>query len=327
MARVLLVSTATSFRNFWDDDYARFRRAVAKDAFKVHTTIDDPEAADLIIFFEPEDVWLAHDVTSHPYAKRFADKTFLIDPSDRVIPYLPGLYASIERSRYDRSRVRAGFFTWVYDQDWITCDPCGPRPAMLFSFVGSTQGLRVREHIVALDHPRALIRDTSGYPENEGGLPDTRYEQYRHDFAAALRESQFILCPRGAGAATPRFFEAMKAGRVPVILSDNWVAPEGPRWQECSLRVRERDVRRLPHILEQHEARAAEMGQRAREEWEQWFAESVCFHRTVEWCLDIQRSRRLPERLMRRVVLWQLLLPFNFRRKLVPALRRAWTER
>lgn len=326
MAQVLLVSTAKQFRNFWDDEYSRIKRAVAKDAFKVHTTTEDPEAADLIIFFEPDDAWLARDVRSHPYAKQYADKAFLVDPSDRVVPYLPGLYASIERSRYDRSRVRSGFFTWVYDQDWITYDRDGPPPTLLFSFVGSTQGLRVREDIIALDHPRALIRDTSDYPENEGGLPDARYEQYRRDFAAVLRDSQFILCPRGAGAATPRMFETMKAGRVPVMLSDSWVAPEGPRWEACSLRVPERDVNLLPQILEHHQPRAAEMGKRAREEWEQWFSEPVCFHRMVEWCLDIQRTRRLSERLMRRAVLWQLLLPFNFRRKLVPAVRRAWTE-
>jgi len=141
-----------------------------------------------------------------------------------------------------------------------------------------------------------------------------------------LRDSRFILCPTGAGTSTPRFFEAMKAGRVPVILSDNWVAPEGPRWQAFSLRVPERDVRLLPQILEQHETRAAAMGMLAREEFERWFSETVCFHRIVEWCLDIRRSRRLPERLMQRVVLWQLLLPFNFRRKLVPAVRRAWRD-
>jgi len=85
------------------------------------------------------------------------------------------------------------------------------------------------------------------------------------------------------------------------------------------LRVRERDVRSIPDILEPLEPRAAAMGRLAREEFERWFSEPVCFHRIVEWCVSIKASRRLPERLMRRVVLWQLLRPFNFRRKLVPA--------
>lgn len=321
MAQVLLVSTAKTARDFWNDDYTRVKRAVARDAFRVHTTTEDPEAADLIIFFEPDDQWLARDVRNHPYARRYPDKAFLVDPSDRVIPYLPGIYASIERSRYDRSRVRSGFFPTVYDHDWVTHDPAAS-PTLLFSFVGSTQGLRVRDDILALEHPRAVIRDTGGDPANEGGRPEASYERYRRDFGAVMRDSQFILCPRGAGASTPRFFEAMKAGRVPVILSDNWVAPEGPRWDAFSLKVRERDISSLPSLLEHHEARAADMGRMAREAWEQWFSEPVCFHRLVEWCLSIRQTRRLPERLMRRVVLWQLLTPFNFRRKLVPAMLR-----
>ena len=164
-----------------------------------------------------------------------------------------------------------------------------------------------------------MLRDTGSEPENEGGLPDERYDEYHRYFAAVLRDSQFILCPRGAGAATPRFFETMKAGRVLVILSDTWVPPEGPRWPSFSLRIPERDVDLVPHVLERHQAHAAGMGKLAREEWERWFSESVCFHRLVEWCLDIQRARRWPERLSQRFVLWQLLTPFNFRRKLVPA--------
>ena len=92
----------------------------------------------------------------------------------------------------------------------------------------------------------------------------------------------------------------MKAGRVPVILSDDWVPPEGPAWESFSLIVPEREVARVPEILESHEHAAAEMGRRAREQWEQWFSASASFHRIVEWCLSIQRSRRMPERLMRR---------------------------
>jgi hypothetical protein len=117
----------------------------------------------------------------------------------------------------------------------------------------------------------------------------------------------------------------MKAGRVPVILSDELVLPEGPAWEKCALFVRERDVERLPQLLEHREPDAAAMGSFARKEWEQWFSESVSFHRIVEWCLSIQQGRRLPERVMRRVVFWQLLTPYNFRRKLVPAMRCRWS--
>ena len=144
MAKVLLVSTARTKKDFLDDDYERVKRSAARDSFKVHSITEDPDAADLIIFFEPDDHWLARDVRTHPFVRRYSEKVFLVDGSDRVVPFLPGVYASIERSRYDRSRVRSGFFPFVYDYDWITYQPDGPVPTLLFSFVGSKQELRVR---------------------------------------------------------------------------------------------------------------------------------------------------------------------------------------
>lgn len=188
--------------------------------------------------------------------------------------------------------------------------------------MGDVRGHRVRETIATLKHPRALIRDTGDDPANDDGHPAGFYARFHRDFADTMINSRFTLCPRGAGTSTFRLFETMKAGRVPVILSDDWVAPEGPAWSSFSLTVPERHVTRLPEILEAHEHMAHTMGRTAREQWELWFSESASFHRIVEWCLSIQRSRRLPERLMRVAVLWQLLEPFNFRYKLVPGLTR-----
>lgn len=322
MAHALLISTASRPRDFLFDEHARITRAVATDAFKVHSTTDDPAAADVIVFFEPDDPHLASDVRHHPYVRQYPDKCFLFDPSDRVIPFLPGIYASIERRQYDHSRVRSGFYPAVCDHDWITFDADRRPPDLLFSFVGDVRGIPVREAIARMTHPRAVIRDTGDDPANLDGHPEACYETFHRDFAEVLINSAFTLCPRGAGTSTFRLFETMKAGRVPVILSDDWVPPDGPDWPAFSLVVRERDVERLPAILAAREGDAARMGRLAREQWESWFSESASFHRIVEWCLSIQRSRRRPERLMRVVVLWQLLKPFNFRRKLIPALLR-----
>jgi hypothetical protein len=313
VAHALLVATAS-------DDYARITRSAARDTFKIHSTTDDPDAADVIIFFEPDDPYLASDVRNHPHAKRFPEKTFLFDPSDRIVPFLPGIYASVLRRQYDHSRVRSGFFPVVFDHDWIT-DDAAATPELLFSFIGDMQGHPVRKAVGALRHPRALIRDTSKDPANADGHPAAFYERFHRDFAEVMRNSRFILCPRGAGVSTFRLFETMKAGRVPVIVSDDWVAPEGPAWPSFSITVSEREVATVPEVLEARERDAAAMGRIARQQWDLWFSESVSFHRIVESCLSLRQSRRWPERLMRVAVLWQLLEPFNFRYKLVPALR------
>ncbi len=321
MAQVLLISTAATVRDFWYDECARIRACVDKDSFKVHTVTSDPDAADLIIFFEPEDPHLARDITRHPYVKRFPEKSFVFDPSDRVVPFLPGIYASIQRWQYDPSRMRSGFYPAVFDHDWISYDPHRREPELLFSLVGDIRGIPVREAIATIKHPRAVILDTGSDPANVDGGSVPEVERFRKVFADTLANSKFSLCPRGAGASTFRLFETMKAGRVPVILSDDWVPPEGPLWEAFALVVKERHARRLPAILEAHEAAAAQMGAVAREQWELWFSESVAFHRIVESCLSIRSARRLPERLMRTLVRWQLLTPANFRRKLVPGLR------
>jgi hypothetical protein len=188
--------------------------------------------------------------------------------------------------------------------------------------MGDIRGIPVRECIAQITHPRAIIRDTGDDPANADGGDAAFYERFHREFGEVMANSAFVLCPAGAGASTFRLFETMKAGRVPVILSDQWVPPEGPDWASFSLVVPEREAASLPRILESLEDQAPRMGRVARAQWEQWFSETASFHRIVEWCLSIQRSRRRPERLMRAVALLQLLEPFNFRYKLLPALRR-----
>ena len=57
----------------------------------------------------------------------------------------------------------------------------------------------------------------------------------------------------------------MRMGRVPVILSDDWVEPIGPSWEKFSIRIRERDVDRIPAPLEKREADRGRDGSHWRE--------------------------------------------------------------
>ena len=42
----------------------------------------------------------------------------------------------------------------------------------------------------------------------------------------------------------------MKSGRAPAIVSDDWEPPAGPDWESFSVRIAERDIERVPEILE-----------------------------------------------------------------------------
>jgi hypothetical protein len=65
-----------------------------------------------------------------------------------------------------------------------------------------------------------------------------------------LARSKFTLCPAGSGTSSYRLFEALRAGSVPVIISDRLVLPEGPDWEACSVRVAEKEIASIPARLE-----------------------------------------------------------------------------
>jgi len=73
------------------------------------------------------------------------------------------------------------------------------------------------------------------------------------------------------------------------------VPPEGPDWKSFSLRIPESDVLQIPGFLEECEASAPGMAHLARREWDEWFSLECSFHRIVEWCLAIQKSRTTSE--------------------------------
>jgi hypothetical protein len=83
-------------------------------------------------------------------------------------------------------------------------------------------------------------------------------------------------------------YETMKAGKTPVIISDHWVPPEGPCWDQFSIRVSEREIPNLPKILSEREKDALKMGQLARSTWEQWFSKETMFDTIVEACKSLR---------------------------------------
>ena len=159
-----------------------------------------------------------------------------------------------------------------------------------------------------------------------GKLNADAMKQYWRRYAEICRASKFILSPRGMGVSSVRLFDAIRMGRVPVIVSDQWVPPEGPRWEQFSLRVAEKDIGQIPSLLERHESAAVGMGLAARKEWEAWFSPAVCFHHVVEACLDIKRTREIPERFARFIPFFQYLRPLHFRH-LLRTKYHAWQRR
>lgn len=169
----------------------------------------------------------------------------------------------------------------------------------LFSFTGQAN-VPVRKALLGLQGTRAKVTDSTPL-RIYNSPPKQQLEAAQRAYADEILESKFVLCPRGKGTSSFRLFETMALGRVPVILSDQWVAPRGPDWASFSLRVRERDAGRVPEIIEAAEPRWEQMAAAARAAWEEWFAPDILFHRMVEACLDIRKNNILPERVWRKL--------------------------
>jgi hypothetical protein len=148
--------------------------------------------------------------------------------------------------------------------------------------------------LLALDHPRGLVADTSGDSALFWQNPSDTVERWQalERYAAAIRRSKFVLCPRGHGTSTFRLYETLSAGRVPVVLSDEWLPPPGVAWDTCIVRIDERSASRLVHVLEQAEAAWNEKAHAARRIWRQHFAGDRLWHHYGESLSGLEQERR-----------------------------------
>jgi hypothetical protein len=282
-----------------DEPISTFRERARQDRFGVHTVTDDPEAADLILFVENHQ--LATDpfytkLRKHPWVRRYPEKTFMYNEHDRPFCTLPGVYAQMPKPYFDPTRQRASGFVRLHNP-YIEDVARGIKdPDVLFSFSGRRTS-PIRARVLELRHPDGLIWNDEQYDPyivvNRGDMP--------RRYAEIMGRSRFVICPRGIGTSTFRLFETLQAGRVPVIVSDDWVQPEGPKWDTSSLRVAEADIHRIPEIVSEADARWPDLASKALAAWREWFAPEVTFHRMIESCADILSKRHHSERVAQRL--------------------------
>ena len=323
MAKILLLSVVKectkeeNLSNYISRiSYRAILKSASRDNVKEHSLADDPNLADIILFAEGGCAGPYYElVKRHPYVNDFREKCFLFTTGPmNPIPFLPGIYTSIEKRQYNRNRTRTGFYPYEEEDKVIKFYPDFLERKYLFSFVGSLHTHPVRKKLANLEHARGYIKDTKGVQIQAYISWDVKkIEELKKTFAESINNSKFILCPRGASCSSMRLFESMKMGRAPVIISDQWVPPEGPCWNEFSIRVSEKDVGQIPGILEKNEERSLEMGMLARKEWERWFSIDMYFHNIAEWCLDMKKNRKIPESLHRFFPYMELLRPFHFK--------------
>lgn len=247
---------------------------------RCHELVSSPSSADLILFFGYSP-FAPQNLLEHELYRSFPEKCAVYCEEDLYLPLLPGVFCSAVRGE----STRAGrVFNYIYvsrnnhyRNQYLDGSPRGEPAAVpvkkryLFTFLGASTSI-LRKRLFNIDYSRSdvLIENTSKYWHWDDSQPD-RFVRQRH-YAETIAASHFVLCPRGAGAGSMRFFEVMEQGVAPVLLSDNYELPPGPAWDKFLLRVRERDITRLPAILGPHVKESAERGRMAQEAYFDYFS-------------------------------------------------------
>ncbi len=303
--RVVLISLSKTGRQ----DGPALRDLHARSQPRLHELVEKPEDADRVIFTDLETVDHYRSLREHPLLKQRAEDCFTVYHWHEPYGLLPGLYTETPRLRGTSRRYRAGLYWPPHHTNPLVSTQL-PLPATerswLFSFLGRDSH-PVRKTILQLPREwqgkRALIEDTGAYDhwKTTGGEREHALKRY----VESAREAYFGICPRGLRKPSIRLFEMMQLGVCPVVLADGYVYPEGPRWEEFCIQVRERAAGRLWEVLADRESEAVEKGRLAREAWLQWFAEERQFNYVIDRLTAIRTRRpRWPEGWLRGLRMW-----------------------
>ena len=256
------------------------RQYAALDSVGNHCISDNPEEADAILFVENTqfDDILFRTLLNHELIQKYPEKVFMYNEMDRPWDVLPGLYCCMTRKHINTDRHAAFAYLYTpnpYIKDIHTNDI---DKQWLYSFMGSMSH-SCRRTVMKLDHPDGYVQDTSEF--NVWRSDDAELAARGQSYAHNLAESQFILCPRGIGCSSIRLYETLEAGRVPVIISDDWVPPAETDWS-FAIKVEERRIASIPGILKSLQGESEERGYAARQAWEASYAPQTLFNTVGE---------------------------------------------
>jgi hypothetical protein len=272
----------------------RLERLASLDRWEIHSVVTDSEDADVVLFTQGHMLhrdWRLTTVSRHAKMFPHPQRVMVFDERDRPWCRFPGVYVSMPARHFDPRYQRPwGYFPRIVSTPPITS------PDLLFSFVGSITH-ECRQPLLNLGGEDVIVEAVSGFTFYDRSSP--HFQAHQRHFEEVLARSRFVLCPRGQGTSSIRIYEALSVGRVPVIISDEWVPPVGPDWNRFSLRWPERRVTGLREFLLEHDDHWHEMSAAAGEACAEFFASDVWFHRFAELCSEVRHQVRpaaLPKR-------------------------------
>ena len=250
----------------WGSAHVEQLQCVAEEITSSGFNLTDSfEQADQVVIFEDatckQPQYIGELLRSElaPHLSRCYTYNFDASP----VSLFPGVYVSLPRQHFDARLHRAGVYLGEYNEFVSRIGPTTEEPKFLFSFRGSQSHPLRRSIFVEIGStPRSPITRTYNWFDHN--------EEQKREYVQEIRSSRFVLCPRGVGTTSARIFETMQLGRVPVIISDDWVPPAGPDWTSFAVFIPEEKISNTAAMIRMHEEHAASMGAKARVAWEQW---------------------------------------------------------
>jgi len=277
----------TSSNEHSADVYEKWSEIVQTDIVRSHSVTDNPEKADLVLIVDvaSDTDPLSWRLRTHPIWKKGYKNILAYDERDWPRDPLAGLVVSLPQSLHQAAIHRAApYFRTVQNFQ----QPLGGQPDLLFSFIGATSH-PLRERIFALSHPRGMVlrSGVNYFDETPSAEVIQKQEEQKRVYREMMERSKFVLCPSGEGLSSFRTYEVMAAGRVPVIIADGWLPPQGTAWNDFALFVPESEIENIPLILEQHEPQSDAMSQAARAAFEETYAPTKIFNHLINLCSEL----------------------------------------
>lgn len=307
MYKVLLFSTRRpeEVETYWDP-YQYLQRAFKSGSDKFCSLTDSPEAADLIIICPSvsfKNPVFPREIFRSSILLKYGKKCVVFGVNDEATIVHKGFYTSLSATKNRSNLLSGGVYLHTVYAPPHEAYSINIEFKYLFSFLGNFSNHAIRTELGSLVEAFSsslstmgvglgfLLQDTSR-SQTEFELNSETEKDYKNTYLDSIRESKFILCPRGGCPSSVRVFETMKAGRVPVIISDEWVPPPEIPWKSFAVFVKERDVRRIPEILKYEETSFVERALAARKAWDDFLAAEVLPITISRWGMSLIETSR-----------------------------------
>lgn len=253
--------------------------------------VDSDRDADIIVIFEQFSLKLwdyAHILKQCEMIRSCPSKVYTVNYDDTAQGFLPGCYTSLTRKNFESDFHQSCCYPKTHNE--YTSYKCNTdinkTPQLLFSFTGSFRSHLIRQEI---------YKKLASCPDGRITFVDQAFHTHtiaqKMRYVEEIKDSFFVLCPRGVSPSTYRLFEVMSFSRCPVIISDDWVPISGIDWNKCSIRIKESDIPHIPKILAHRIHDAEKLGRSARLAWEKFFSEPERYRHYLSLIIGLHKHR------------------------------------